>query len=137
MQERRGEFGDAGPFITGSIGGRVDEVAPRGDAFDNGDQVADLGGFEGGSIDTGLVEGDGGIEQAAELEAATTGEHRTHLGGTLLLLIDPGKIRARFECQYPGLTQRRRSAAGDVIAETWPLQGSCAGFAQQRGDDRQ
>ncbi len=60
-QERRkvvikkwgGEIQDARPLIAGAVGRRVDEVAPRSDALDNGEEVADLGGFEGGSIDAG------------------------------------------------------------------------------------
>ena len=90
---------------------------------DNGEEVADLGGFEGGSIDAGLVEENGRVEEAAELEAAPAGEHCPHLGGTLLLLIDPGKVGAGFKCEYPGAAQRRRGAAGDVVAEAWPFQG--------------
>ncbi len=58
-----------------------------------------------------------------ELEAAAAGEHRAHLGRALLLLVDPGKVGAGFEGEYPGAAQRRRGAAGDVVAEAWPFQG--------------
>ena len=95
VEERRGEVGDAGPLVAGAVGRRVDEVAPCGDAFDDGEEVADLGGFEGGTVDAGLVEEDGGVEEAAELEAAAAGEHGAHLGGALLLLVDPGEVGSR------------------------------------------
>ena len=103
--------------------GRVDEVAPCGDAFDDGEEVADLGGFQGGAVDAGLIEEDGGVEEAVELEAAAAGEHGAQFGGALLLLVDPGEIGAGFECKDPCAAQRGDGAAGDVVAEAGPFQG--------------
>ncbi len=72
-----------------------------------------------------------------ELEAAAAGEHGAHLGGALLLLVDPGEVGAGLEREHPGAAERRRGAAGDVVAEARPLEGGGAGFAQGRGDRRQ
>jgi hypothetical protein len=104
----------------------VDEIAPCGDPFDDGKEVADLCGFECGSLDPGFVEKDGRIEEAAELEAAAADEHGSYLGRTLLLLIDPGKVGAGFECEYPAAAQRGRRATGYVFAEARPFQGDRA-----------
>jgi len=137
VKERCGQIHDTGPLIADPVGRRVDEAAPCGDAFNNCEKVADLSGFEGGSINVGFVEEDSGVEEAVKLEAAAAGKHGAHLGRTLLLLVDPGKVGAGFECEYPTTSQRRRNAAGDVVAKAWPFQGRCARFVQRRGDDRQ
>ena len=105
------------------MGERVDEVAPGGDAFDDGKEIADLGGFQGSAVDACLIEEDGGVEEAVELEAAAAGEHGAEFGGALLLLVDPRKIGAGFECQDPSTAQRGNSAIGDVVSEAGPFQG--------------
>ena len=96
VKKRRGQVHDAGPLMTDAVGRSVDEVAPRSNAFEHGEQVSDLGRFEGGSIDSGLVEQEGRIEEAVELEAAAAGEHGAQFGSALLLLVDPGEIGARL-----------------------------------------
>jgi len=66
-----------------------------------------------------------------------SGEHGAHLGSALLLLVDPGEVGAGFEGENPGAAKRREGAAGNVLAEAWPLQRGCACFAEWGGDDRQ
>ncbi len=105
VEERRGEFGDAGPLVAGGVGRWVEEVAPGGDALDDGEEVADLGGFECGAFDAGFVEQERGIEEAVELEASAAGEHGADLGGALLLLVDPGEVGGGFECENPGAAE--------------------------------
>ena len=116
---------------------RIDEVAPCGDALDDSEEIADLGGFKSGAVDAGFVEEGGGVEEAVEVEAAAAGEHGAQLGGALLLLVDPGEVGAGFEREHPGAAERGGGATGDVVAEARPLQGGGAGFAQRRGDHRQ
>ena len=133
-----GERGDAGPVVAGAarVAGsmRLRHAATRSTTVRRSRiSVA----FEGGAVDAGFVEEDGGVEEAVELEAAAAGEHGAHLGGALLLLVDPGEVGAGFECEDPGAAERREGAAGDVVAEAGPLERGGAGFAQGRGDGRQ
>ena len=54
-----------------------------------------------------------------------------------LLGVDPRGVRAGFEREYPGASERRGSVAGDVLAQARPLQRDGARFEQRRGDLRQ
>ncbi len=110
VEQRCGERGDCRASRSAccrEAGSGVDEVAPCGDALDYGEEVADLRGFESGAVDAGFVEQRRGVEEAVELEAAAAREHGAHLGGALLLLVDPRLIRAGFERKDPGAAQRR------------------------------
>ena len=133
MEEGRGEFGDAGPGVTGAAGAfGGDEVAPCGYALDDVEEVADLGGFESCAFDAGFVEREGGVEEAAEVEAAAGGEHGAEFCGALLLLGDPGEVGGRFEGEDPGSSQEGEGAVGDVVAEPEPFEGGGAGFGEWR-----
>ena len=46
--------------------------------------------FERRAVEARLVEQAGGVEEAVEVEAAAAGEEGAHLGGALLLGVDPG-----------------------------------------------
>jgi hypothetical protein len=102
VEERGRELGDTGPVVAVTVGRRGDEVAPCGDAFDDGEKVAYLVRFKGGTVDASFVEEWGGIEEATELEAATAGKHGAQLGGALLLLVDPPGVGAGFKRKHPG-----------------------------------
>jgi len=137
VEQRRGERGDSWPLVVGTVGRRVDEVAPSGYAFHCGEEIANLGGLESSAFDAGLLEKGDGVEKSMKLKTSASGEHSAQFGGALLLLIDPGKIGAGFERENPGAAKGREGAAGDVLAKARPLQGSSARFAQLGGDDRQ
>ncbi len=47
-----------------------------------------------------------GSKEAAELEAAAAREHGTQFRSALLLLVDPGKVGAGFECKHPAAAER-------------------------------
>ena len=126
VEEWGRELVDAGPLVAGTAGWWVDQIAPGGDALDDGEKVADLGGFKGSAVDAGLVEEGGRIEDAAKLKAAPAGEHGAQLRGALLLLVDPSKVSAGFEREDPGAAEGRKAAVGDVVTEAVPLQGCCA-----------
>jgi hypothetical protein len=137
VEQGRRQSGNPGPLITRTVRWRIDKVAPCGDALYDGEEVADLGGLEGRTIDARLIEQECGIEEAMELEASPAGEHGAHLRGALLLLVDPREIRAGLDCEHPGSPERREGTIGDMSAQAWPLQGGSAGFVQGRGDRRQ
>ena len=73
VEERRRELGDAGPVVAACVWWRVDEVAPGGDALDDGEEVEDFEGFKRGAFDAGLVEQDGGVEEAVEARSCRRG----------------------------------------------------------------
>jgi hypothetical protein len=106
VEERGRKLSDARPLVTRAVGRRGDEVAPGGDAFDDGEEVAYLVRFKGGPVDAGSVEEWGGIKEAAELEATTAGEHGPQLRSALLLLVDPREVGAGFKRKHPGAAQR-------------------------------
>ena len=115
-------------------GRRVEEVAPCGDAFDHVEEVEYLGCFERRAVDAGLLKQGGGVEEAAEVEAAAAGEHRRIFARALLLLVDPGEVGAGFEREHPGAAERREGTAGDVVTQAWPLERSGAGFVEWRAE---
>ena len=80
-----GERGYGGPVVVSGIWGRVEKVAPGGDAFDDGKEVADIGGFKRSAFDAGFLKQEGGIEETVELKAAAAGEHGADLSSALVL----------------------------------------------------
>lgn len=134
VEQRGGELSDAGPGVAGGVGRGFEQVAPCGYALDDVDEVADLGGFQGGTVDAGFVERDGGVEEAAEVEAAAAGEHAAEFGGALLLLVDPGEVAGGLQGEDPGAAEGRKSAVGDVVAQAEPFQCGGTGFGEGRRD---
>ena len=110
---------------------------PGGDALGDGDEVADFETFEGCTFDAGFVEQEGGVEETVEVEGAAGGEEGAHLGGALVLLVDPGEVGAGLEGEDPGATEGGEGSAGDVVAEAGPLERGGAGFMEDSGDGRQ
>ena len=127
-----------GPVVASRVGRRVEEIAPGGDALDDVEEVEDLEGFKGRAFDAGFVEERGGVEEAAEAEAAAAGEHGADLGRALLLLVDPGEVGAGFEGEDPGAAERRGRCGrrcGRGGGATPERLG--AGFGEGRRDGRQ
>jgi hypothetical protein len=62
---------------------------PFGGTIDNKNCVPEFGGFQRGSGDAGAENELTGVDEAAEVEASAGTEEGTHLGGELLLPVDP------------------------------------------------
>ncbi len=133
VEQRGGECGDAGPVVACAVGGgsmRLRHAATRSTTVRR--SRISMASRAAPSM-RALSRRSGGVEEAVEVEAAAAGEHGAHLGGALLLLVDPGEVGAGFECEDPGAAERGGGAAGDVVAEAGPLEGGGAGFAQGEG----
>jgi len=128
LEERGREGFDRRPVVL-ELGGRCeDEAAPGVDALCMCEKREELGGFECGALDAGLVEQVRGIEQAAEVEGAADGDQTPHLGSAPLPAADPFRVGARFEGQNLGATELGARAGGQALAQTLPLERCSSAF---------
>ena len=98
------KVGDAGRELRDRLpiaahgGGRTEgDLPPLGGAVDDEQDIANLGGLDGGAGDAGLVEQYGDVEQASKFEAATNAAVLADLSGALVLFADPIAIGSRCE----------------------------------------
>src|ERR1700754_4693601 len=61
---------DTRPLVADTTGSGAEQIPPGSDSLNNFEEIADLGGFKGSSVDAGLVQKRGGIKEAVKLEAA-------------------------------------------------------------------
>ncbi len=89
-----------------------------------GEQREEFRRFECGAFDSCLIEQIGWVEQAAEVEGCADRDKPAHLGGALLLLADPFRVGAGFECQHPVPAELGACAGGQALAQAFPLKRS-------------
>ena len=85
--------------------------------------------------DARLIEQQGRVKQAPEVEAPAASEHAAQLRGALLLLVDPAS-RRRVPAPAPGATERRERMVSNMVAEPRPLQRRGTGLAKRRRNNR-
>ena len=139
MQERSeildggAELLDGGPGLLHGLRGMDGGFAPLGGAIDDEDGVAEFGGFESGSGDAGAEHELAGVDEAAEIEASAGAEEGTHLGGELLLAIDPGGVRGGGKGIDRLPAKLALAAAAHDFAEAIELQHGGAGVGKRGG----
>jgi hypothetical protein len=109
--------------------------APLGGTIDDQDGVAEFGGVERGSADAGAEDKLAGIGEAAEIEASAGAEEGTHLGGELLLALDPLGIRGGGKRVHRLPAKLALAAAAHDLAEAVELQRGGAGVQERRGHE--
>src|SRR5277367_4953648 len=89
-------------------GGRMQgDLAPFRRAVDYKKHIADVGGLENRTGDSGFLDERCDIEQAGKLEATAHAAKVTNLGSEVLLFGDPSAIGGGRERRNLGVTQRR------------------------------
>ena len=126
-----GEGGDGGPARGDGGGGLGGESAPGLGELGEVEDLEELGGLEGGAGDAGFGEEIAGVEEAGEGEWGGGGEEGAELVDAVLLEVDPGEVDGGFEGDSAGAAGGGLGAAGDELAEAWPLE--CGGGALAQG----
>ena len=131
-----GEGGNGGPIGAHGGGRLTDDFAPLGSAVGNEDNVADLGGFEGGTGNAGFLDELVDFGQAHEFETSADAAILADFGGELLLVFDPRAIERRQEFRDAALAERGRGVAGEQVAQGLELEQARAGVGHGIGDER-
>ena len=122
LKKRSGELIDTRPRIPHSIGRTRDQPLPGRDSFHHNQDVANLKALQRGAFDASLVQVICGIKHPTELKTARVAQKFPHLGGALLLHIDPAAVARRLKGHDPRAAERRLCASSKVFAQTRPLQ---------------
>ncbi len=125
----------AGVRLTHGLRGMGGGFAPLGGAIDEEDDIAEFGGFQGGSSDAGAEDELARIGEAAEIEASAGAEEGTHLGGELLLALDPFGIGGGRKRVHRLLAELALAAAAHNLAEAVKLKHGGAGVKERGGHE--
>ena len=87
-----GELANLAPFGAHGGGRAQGDLAPFGGAVNDEDDVANLGGFEGGAGDAGFLDERGDLDQAGEIEAAADAAEFADFGGRV-----PAEFRSTLD----------------------------------------
>ncbi len=82
----------AGQACFSEAGGCMGDLAPLRHAVHHRQQVADLGDLQHGALNARLLQHLAGIDQSGEIETPAGPQVLAHLGGELLLTLNPGAL---------------------------------------------
>jgi hypothetical protein len=109
------------------------DLAPFGGAVDDEYDVANLGGFENRSEDTGFRDELGGGEQSGEFEAAANAAEFSNLAGELVLGFNPDAVGGGSESRDARLAQGRGSVSAQEVEEGIELEDACGSVGEGPG----
>ena len=113
---------DGGPFGAHRGWRLTYDFAPLGRAVGDEDYVANLGGFQSGSGDAGLLDQLLDFGEAGEFETSANAAILADFCRELLLSFNPRAIERRQKFGDAAFAQRRRGVAGEQVAQGLELE---------------